>query len=168
MFNYKVPSSCIADKSSNEVRALPMSNPMKEMIKDSWKDYPFRTVIGIAKDGRPILSPFKDGGKLYSDCEVDVCNGITVDGKYMYATTIFHPYVMGCFGPGGDSPKLYQECSANPRLCNVKYEGIKSKANQTSKSEVASGSNSLNINKNSILVLISCAVVFLADIMSSQ
>lgn len=62
---------------------------------------------------------------MYSDCEVDVCNGVTVDGFYMYTATKFHPYIMGCYGPGGEVKELYQECSANPRLCNVQYEGVK-------------------------------------------
>jgi len=62
MFHYKVPSTCAADKNEYEVKSLPMETPLKEMIQEAWKDYPFRTVIGIAKDGRPILSPFKSGG----------------------------------------------------------------------------------------------------------
>ena len=62
MFNYKVATSCIPQREQNEVKSLPMNKPMKEMILDSWKDYPFRTVIGIAKDGRPILSPYHSGG----------------------------------------------------------------------------------------------------------
>lgn len=135
MFNYKVATTCIPNRETNEIKELPMNTPVKEMIQEAWKDYKFRTVIGIAKDGRPILSPFKEGGKPYTDCEVDVCNGIKVGEHYMYATTLFHPYVMGCFGPGGESNKLYQECSANPRLCDVKYEGIKTKANTGRKSE---------------------------------
>lgn len=106
-----------------------MGNPIKEMIKEGYKDYRYRQVIGIAKDGRPILSPYRNGGKPYTDCEVDVCNGVKVGEHYMYAATMFHPYIMGCFGPGGASTKMYQECSANPRLCDVKYEGVKSKLN---------------------------------------
>merc|ERR1712046_111831 len=74
-------------------------------------------------DGRPIVSPYKNNGKAYDHCEVDVCNGITVNGHYMYAATFFHPYIMGCYGKG-NSPKVYQECSANPRLCDVKYNGV--------------------------------------------
>lgn len=94
------------------------------MIKEAWKAVPFRTSIGIAKDGRPILSPLRDGGKQYGPCDVDVCNGVNIDGRYMYASTTFHPYIMGCFGRGS-APKLYQECSENPRLCDVEYDGVK-------------------------------------------
>jgi len=36
----------------------------------------------------------------------------------MYASTFFHPYMVGCYGKGS-APELYQECSSNPRLCGV-------------------------------------------------
>lgn len=56
--------------------------------------------------------------KDYNDCDVDVCNGMKIGGHYAYVATFFHPYIMGCYGPG-DSPNLYHQCSANPRKCNV-------------------------------------------------
>lgn len=79
---------------------------------------PYRSALGIAKDGRPILSPYYNAGTAYDDCEVDVCNGRDINGHYQYVSTFFHPYTVGCFGRGS-APELYQSCSANPRLCNV-------------------------------------------------
>jgi hypothetical protein len=68
---------------------------------------PYRTAIGISKDGRPIYSPYYGNGKKYNDCDVDVCNGITINGQYSYVATFFHPYVMGCFGKGSNPTGVY-------------------------------------------------------------
>ena len=92
-----------------------------------------------------------------------MCNGVKVGNHYMYASTVFHPYIMGCFGPGGESPKLYQECSANPRLCDVKYEGVKSKANESETDSIASSAKSLQIFGHSFTVLILGIVSVFAD-----
>mmetsp|Transcript_12749 Transcript_12749/g.12620 ORF Transcript_12749/g.12620 Transcript_12749/m.12620 type:complete len:80 (-) Transcript_12749:140-379(-) len=60
--------------------------------------------VGIAKDGYIMWNYFKDNGDLWSDCEVDVCNGVLVDGtNYGYVSTSFHPYYLGCFGPGDNT-----------------------------------------------------------------
>ena len=70
--------------------------------------------MGIAKDGRPIYTPFYDNGKTYDSCDVDVCNGMDIGGSYAYVSTLFHPYFVGCYG-AGNSPNLMQSCSSNPR-----------------------------------------------------
>ena len=64
----------------------------------------------------------KENGQTYDPCDVDICNGIEIDGNYVYVTTTFHPYIMGCYGKG-NSPRYYQQCSTNPRLCNTVYTG---------------------------------------------
>ena len=56
--------------------------------------------IGLAKDGRVIYGPFKADGTLWQPCDVDVCNGRMFQGYYGYVATAFHPYLVGCFGPG--------------------------------------------------------------------
>ena len=38
MYNYKVPSTCIADKEQYDIKPLPMEDPVKEMITDVWKN----------------------------------------------------------------------------------------------------------------------------------
>lgn len=65
----------------------------------------YRSVIGIAKDGRPIYSPYENNGKAYGDCDVDICNGKEIGGNYAYVATFFHPFVIGCYGKGSN-PKL--------------------------------------------------------------
>lgn len=74
-------------------------------------------MFGLAKDGRPIYTPYYDNLKPYDDCDVDVCNGLMIGDHYAYVSTFFHPYILGCFGPG-DSPNLSQRCSTRPRNCN--------------------------------------------------
>ena len=95
-----------------------MDDDLKTIMQSQWEAMPYRSAFAISKDGRPILSPYHGNKQAYSDCQVDVCNGLTINGHYMYASTFFHPYMMGCYGVGS-APELYQECSMNPRLCNV-------------------------------------------------
>jgi len=57
--------------------------------------------IGIARDGHKIYGPFADAsGTYYDPCDVDICNGMTIDGEYVYVTTYFFPYTVGCFSVG--------------------------------------------------------------------
>jgi hypothetical protein len=58
--------------------------------------------IGLAKDGHIIYGPYKNDGTTFSDCDVDICNGAVINGRYGYASTTFHPYFMGCYGPGSN------------------------------------------------------------------
>jgi len=59
--------------------------------------------MGIAKDGHIIYGIYKDDGTMVSDCDVDVCNGAWINGVYGYYATPFHPYFVGCFGPGSNT-----------------------------------------------------------------
>lgn len=58
--------------------------------------------IGLAKDGNIIYGPFDKDGKEWLACNVDICNGIMMNGYYSYVTTSFFPYILGCFGPGNN------------------------------------------------------------------
>lgn len=125
VFHYHTAATCLADAAAYMSKTGRMDRDVKTFMQNAWMAIPFRTAVGVSKDGRPILSPYHDNGKAYDDCEVDVCNGIDVNGHYMYATTFFHPYIMGCYGKG-NKIELYQQCSTNPRLCNVVYEALDS------------------------------------------
>ena len=57
------------------------------------------TQVGLALDGRIIYGPYKNSTTLWNGCDVDSCNGATVNGSYSYALTTFHPYTVGCWGP---------------------------------------------------------------------
>ena len=97
---------------------------IQEIIQESWLKRPFREVFGLSFDGRPIYSPYYSDGKLYEGCDVDVCNGLFIDGEYGYVTTIFHPFVIGCYGPGSN-PGFSHSCSLKPRTCESGYEDQK-------------------------------------------
>ena len=75
------------------------------------------TPIGLAKDGRVIYGPFTASGLLWQPCDVDVCNGKMFTNNYGYVATMFHPYIVGCWGPGNNLKSLGASCSDNPRIC---------------------------------------------------
>ncbi|CDW76317.1 UNKNOWN [Stylonychia lemnae] len=74
-------------------------------------------VIGIARDGHSILGPYKRDGTLWQPCDIDLCNGVEIAGIYYYVTTMFHPYTVGCWGPGPNKT-VSQECSNNVKMCS--------------------------------------------------
>lgn len=119
-FQYYTAATCAGDSTyeDDDVEKMGEGADLFEMIRDAWDAKPYTSVFGLSKDGRPIYGPYYGGGKVYSDCDVDVCNGRVVNGHYSYVSTLFHPYVMGCFGPG-NKPPLSQKCSANPRNCGA-------------------------------------------------
>jgi hypothetical protein len=82
-------------------------------------DADFKTliIIGVAKDGRAIYGPYKADGTLWQPCEVDMCNGAIVNGKYSYVSTLFYPYFVGCWGPSNDG-NLSPTCTSKPRTCD--------------------------------------------------
>ena len=121
VFHYHTVQACGTGLTTQEAKLSSPTGDVIEAIKNAWSnDMPYRTPIGLAKDGRPIYSPLKNNGVEYDPCDVDICNGRKINGNYVYVTTTFHPYIMGCYGMGS-SPNLYQQCSTNPRLCGVEY-----------------------------------------------
>eukprot|EP00347_Sterkiella_histriomuscorum_P010754 403375051 len=73
--------------------------------------------IGLARDGHFILGPYNpETGKLWQQCEVDTCNGVYIKNKFYYATTLFHPYTIGCWGPGSLN-KYGGQCSTKSFVC---------------------------------------------------
>ncbi|CDW76446.1 UNKNOWN [Stylonychia lemnae] len=73
--------------------------------------------IPKSRDGHSILGPYKRDGTLWQPCDIDLCNGVEIAGIYYYVTTMFHPYTVGCWGPG---PKktISEECSNNVKVCS--------------------------------------------------
>lgn len=96
---------------------------------EAYEDHKRLTVLGLAKDGHIIWGPYKDDETLWTDCEVDMCNGKVVDGTYGYVSSTFHPYLVGCWGPGTNST-LSQSCSSKSRSCPEapKLEALNSEA----------------------------------------
>lgn len=123
IFHYHSAATCAANTGYINTKSGHMSGDVNTVTREVWKgNKPYRSAFGISKDGRPMLSPMYGNGAEYDYCSVDVCNGMDINGNYMYVTTFFHPYIQGCYGRGS-APELYQQCSTNPRLCNVVYQG---------------------------------------------
>ena len=127
MLNYQCMSPCAFSGSQNFItgKKMPIDAHVTSVMEDPEivLSHQYRSVFGIAKDGRPIYTPYYNGGRKYDSCQVDVCNGIEigVPRHYSYVTTMFHPYTMGCFGRGS-KPKYRQSCSANPRACGSQWD----------------------------------------------
>ena len=75
-------------------------------------------VIGIARDGHKILGPYNSNGKLWQPCQLDACNGISVNDEYFYVSSMFHPYTVGCWGPSSNDIEYNSICSANSKTCS--------------------------------------------------
>jgi hypothetical protein len=115
MYFYTTPSNCIANSAVTWSGKYNNSD-INTTLRAAWatKD---RIPIGISKDGRVIYSPTYTAGTVYDDCDVDICNGIMISGQYSYVSTFYHPYVIGCYGPGSTPKDIRQKCSINPRSC---------------------------------------------------
>jgi len=109
VFHYHSASPCLsARKADYELKTGAVDVDFKTQLMEAWAGSD-REAIGIAKDGRPIMSPMYTSGSsqiAVDDCDVDICNGLEISGNYMYVSTFFHPYIMGCFGKGS-APELY-------------------------------------------------------------
>lgn len=80
IYHYHVASPCIANASLGGLGNGSLTVDPKTWMMQQWKAVPFRTAIGISKDGYPIYSPYFGNGQVYSDCMVDTCNGFNVSG----------------------------------------------------------------------------------------
>lgn len=78
-----------------------------------------RNIVGIARDGRFILHPINPAtNKPWQPCEVDACNLVDFEGEgESYAMTMFHPYTVGCWGPGAKN-KFAGQCTSQSKTCN--------------------------------------------------
>ena len=99
------PSSCSGDPANCSVDwssfALSAYDNLKSLM-----------VIGIAKDGHLVVGPYDDSQTLLA-CSTDICNGMFLgDGSYVYVSSPYHPYFVGCWGPA-NSPPIAQWCSDN-------------------------------------------------------
>ena len=92
VFHYHSAATCLVDAALGQTSGK-MDQDVKQFMQEKWLAIPYASAMGISKDGRPILTPYKNNGQAYSDCEVDVCNGLDINGHYMYVGTFFHPYV---------------------------------------------------------------------------
>jgi hypothetical protein len=125
-YRYYMFSPCIYE-SPLKSHARPCSSPDYPLCGQDVRNHSLAYVpkqlqtvspIGIAKDGKIIYGPFKADGTIWQPCDVDVCNGRYFGRHYGYVSTMFHPYFVGCWGPG-NSPSLSASCSTNARQCHT-------------------------------------------------
>eukprot|EP00347_Sterkiella_histriomuscorum_P018009 403347133 len=100
------------------------SDPMAYSIQFQEDKVQGALPIGIAKDGHMIVGPYKADGLLWQPCDVDLCNGAVVDGNYVYVSTLFHPYTVGCWGPGATARKFKQQCTQQAKICSDQFSSI--------------------------------------------
>lgn len=87
-----------------------------------------------------IVGPYKADGALWQPCDVDVCNGVIVNSEYVYASTLFYPYTVACWGPANKQSQYPAGCSSNTQTC------------------YAADSNSIFLQLSSMLMLIVLAL----------
>ena len=73
---------------------------MKTFVLKNFKQGSYPFPIGIALDGHIVWGPFKEENRVYRHCDVDICNGSVINGRYGYVSSLNHPYFVGCWGPG--------------------------------------------------------------------
>lgn len=105
MYHYHFMPTCIGDATLGmTAKACAQDNTCKNDLKtfglNAYSTKKTLTPVALAKDGHIIYGPYNSDGTAWGYCDVDVCNGRMVDGYYSYVTTTFHPYFIGCWGPG--------------------------------------------------------------------
>lgn len=153
-FHYHMQGTCAADSTYDETKAAASgagigwaSKDILDDAREAWKVKPYRSAFGISKDGRPIYGPYHGNMQSYADCDVDVCNGLYINGHYSYVSTWFHPYIMGCYGPG-NNPSYSQQCSSNPRNCNSLTDTTTTTDNTDTNTDTGPGGDNTNTPTN--------------------
>lgn len=85
-------------------------------MRNNWStsDGTYGGSYGIARDGHVIYGPFNASGETWSCDDVDLCNGFWLSsGDYAYASTIFFPYMVGCWGPAPTNHDYLPTCTTN-------------------------------------------------------
>lgn len=122
-YHYLVNSPCIKSSALRSTNSIKICSDSTSCNTAQAKDYLLtdatqsKVPIGIALDGHLIYGPYKASSTVWSGCEVDACNGLQVNGNYGYVTTKFHPYTVGCWGPGNTPTASQDSCTTNARTC---------------------------------------------------
>lgn len=121
-YHYHAPSPCVGNtalQGSTPYRCYSVSSCWGKYMSYIQSNWPTKlTVFGLAKDGHIIWGPYTSSGSLFSACDLDYCNGATIDGVYGYAATAYHPYLPSCYGPATSRGSYQQECTANAPYCS--------------------------------------------------
>jgi hypothetical protein len=90
-YHYHGPSPCVGNtglQGSTPYRCYSLTSCWGKYMDYINANWPTElTVFGLAKDGHIIWGPYDDNGDLFDSCDLDYCNGATIDGVYGYAAT---------------------------------------------------------------------------------
>lgn len=78
ILHYHSAGTCMADPSISNTAGAKVD--IVKFIASSWAKKPYRTALGLSKDGRVIYSPLYNNGSTYESCDVDLCNGRMIGG----------------------------------------------------------------------------------------
>lgn len=122
LYHYRGYSPCILGSILNDLAMLCSANQGCSNGYHKYLEYYDSSLdralipIGVARDGRRIIGPYDSNGNYWQPCDVDFCNGLYINGEYVYAATVFFPYITSCYGPSNNG-MLIPSCSSNPRVC---------------------------------------------------
>lgn len=109
--------ACYADETLESNVELISGEDTVPYVEAAYSRFGSQEPIGVAMDGHIIWGPLDSTGMAWNDCELDVCNGVFVDGWYGYASSYYFPYTVGCYGPGNYNT-LSPTCSSLVRSCS--------------------------------------------------
>lgn len=136
-YHYYSFSPCIMPSPTKLIQTPLMCDEITECKKSVTNyiqdrmDNELKTVIyiGIAKDGHKIMGPYRRDGELWQPCDVDACNGLYIGEEYVYVTSMFFPYTVGCWGPAPLSASSYiASCTTNANVCMASSASALSKS----------------------------------------
>ncbi len=117
IYHYHIGIGCIVNPPTRSITACASNSSCISSIAtysiSGFAKYQTKTVIGVAKNGYVIYSPY-----LSTNTQVtsgfDVCNGMFYDsiGNYAYFARSTYPYLVGCFGLG-NYPSFGPNCTTN-------------------------------------------------------
>jgi hypothetical protein len=104
--------------------------------------HPANQPVGWMLDGFPILGPYDQNGRPFTNADLDACHGrvgeVEIDGRiattYHYRFTLEYPYTIGCFrgtpvslprGPGGGAGGGGPSADVRARIITLAAERLK-------------------------------------------
>lgn len=128
-YSYKSVSPCVFNSKAKDATTLCENsdaclNDLQSYMYSTFNSARSQKILGIAKDGHVIISPFDAWGRMISCKELDQCGGMFLpDGSYVYVFTRSFPYSMNCFGPAMPL-KYFAACSNNVCSGAILIEGL--------------------------------------------
>ena len=99
-YHYHIPPACLDGAGPSDstwwINETDSTVLRYDSMPDQFPQQGQKAVVGFARDGFPIFSPYKADGSLVTEADVDECNGLQDGGEYGYAITPFPPFAPPC------------------------------------------------------------------------